>query len=500
MKRRPASPLPPPGAVWLALACLFVPLVADADVFNPEPRAAAPTVDVGGKAYTLLDTGPVTYRLVGRGRLYGFARIGLDAGQDEASAALVIEGLHGRTLRLPLEFERSKKSSWGDGHPTGVSKGRKFEVFVPAGEWMVTLQAEAPAGTRMAAVFYYDGPSQDTEVLKPSPWKFSNKLTLEHIYDDNVFTLHPDAIGAFIAGPSSGLPRMKTHDDYIFAPTLDLSATRQFWDLGKTKFRFKIKRWMYAQNPIKTNTDFDFYVRQSFPGRKSLELYLHHAPIQYIRQLGDRSPYGGVSSSKEFRFARNIINLTWRHSLSRTLSYKLILESNLRYYNKPFQENDVEAWEIRGSVAYRMFKRRLTVTADYSFEDAAGRGYDSVDESHDDSDDSDPGYHRDLYRLGLDLKTPWLRPVADKVGVAYLFMDYYYTTTKDLFDSPYQVGRRDKWAKGFIKAGKRLRKGIDLNFTFTYSERQVESPWYGDITLDKDYISRRYSLALSYAF
>lgn len=497
--RRQAAPL----AVLAVLLALSGTALGAA--FTPEPSSDAQVIPVGGKSYLELGADPVTVPLVGPGRFYGFMRVNFAPGEDgDKSATLQIAGIGTRTMRLPLTFKPSPSSTWDDGRAGTPSGGRKFEVYVPSGVWTARLTATVSDSSLATAILYYDGPPQGAEpgskAATPSPWRFRNSITLDCIYDDNIYTIHGEAIEAFRIGNIDGLPRMGSADDFIFAPTIDLAAERRFWAMGKTRLRVKVKRWMYTANPIKTNTDFDFYVRQWFPGGKSLELYLHHAPEQYIRQLGDRSPYGGVSEDREFRFARNIANLTWRHFVNREFSYSVVVETNRRYYNKPFMENDIEAWEIRGSAAYRFFDRKLRASVDYSFEDAEGRGHDSVDETRDQSDDSDPSYHRDLYRLGLDLTTPWLEPIADDIGFTYLFMDYYYTTEKDLFDSPYQVGRRDKWTKIFGKAGKRLRRGVDLDFTFTYSERQVESPWYGDITLDKDYISRRYSLALTYDF
>jgi len=506
--------LPPPGRALLLALCLLVPLVAGADVFNPEPKRAAPSVPVGDKAYVLLDQGPLEYRLVGSGRLYGFARVGFgpDDG-DTKSAALVIEGLHGRTLRLPLEFERSRSSRWGDGHPSGISKGRKFEVFVPNGAWNITVQAEAPIGTRVAAVLYYDGPSQDTEVAVKSPWKFRNSFGLEVIYDDNVTTGHNDAeedwtqdiwVGPYGEGgwaddDNSERYRLNTWDDVIVAPKLDVSAERQFWDLGKTRFRTKVKRWMYTQNPIKTNTDLDFYIRQYFGKKKSLELYLHYAPLQYIRQLGDGSVYGQLESKpKEFRFTRNVAHLNWRHTVNKKLNYSVLFETNLRYYNEPFVENDVECWEVRGVVGYKVHKR-LKLQFDYSYEDASGRGLDTVEETIENSDDGNSGYERDLYRFGFSWTTPWL-PQIDSITGSYLFMDYYYTTDRNIFDQPFQVGRRDKNTKVTVQLNHKVNRALSVYGTFRYSERKVESPWYGDITLDKDYFQHRYWVGMTYKF
>lgn len=488
---------------WVAVASLLLLAAAASAAYTPEPSSEVTVAPVGGKIYIALGADPVTVPLIGPGRFYGYMRVAFASGEEAAkSGTIQVAGVGRRTMRLPLTFEPSSVSTWDDGRPGVPSGGRKFEFYVPEGAWTARITATVEDSAFAAAVLYYDGPPQSAdpdEVPVETPWRFRNSVSLDFIYDDNIYTMHDEAIEAFRIGVVDGLPRLASYDDFIFAPKLDLAAERHFFRVGKTRLRFKVKRWMYAANPIKTNTDFDGSIRQWLGGGKSIELNLHYAPEQYIRQLGDRHPYTSELQDREFRFTRNKANLTWRHFVNGRLYYKLIAETNLRYYNKPFMENDIEAWELRASVRYRFFDRALDVTVDYSYEHASGRGHDQVGESQDVSDDSDPSYRRDLYRLGLDLDTPWLW-VAESVGVVYLFMDYYYPTDRPLFSDPYHTGRRDKWMKAFIKADRELTDTIDLDFTFEYSEREVESPWYGDITLDKDYISHRYSLALTYDF
>ncbi len=499
------------GLGLLALALLaFTPARA---AYGPEPSSEATVVPVGGKDYLLISEGAVVVPLIGPGTFYGYARAGFAPGEDGAKPGLVrIAGLGERTVRIPLDFTPSPSSTWDDGRAGLPSGGRRFEVYVPEGRWNLRLSGEVPEGGILTAVLYYDGPPQpgtsaaEAAAQRENPWRYRNSFTLEMIYDDNILTQHDENIDPWLGWPRDDVDpddyRIKTYDDLIIAPQLDLAAERHLLDWGKTRFRFKVKRWMYVQNPIKTNTDLDFSARQYFGGGKSLELRYQYAPEQYIRQLGDRPPYTDPdldAESREFRFTRNVATATWRHYMGE-LSYFVLAETNRRYYNKPFMENDIEAWEVRGQVAYRFFDRDLRVSLDYSYEDAAGRGHDTVGETAETSDDGDPGYERDLYRLGLDLQTPWLQPVCEEVGAVYLFMDYYYTTEKDIFVAPYQRGRRDKWTKIFLSASRELTRDLELDFTFVYSERAIDSSWYGDITLDKEYIQHRYELSLIYDF
>ncbi len=509
---RPArrQPRSTPAAALLGAALLLLPAAGALAAYTPNPASEARVIGVEGKDYLVISAGAVLIPVIGPGTFYGYARAGFAPGEEGEKAGEVrVAGLPGEPRARPLEFTPSPVSTWDDGRAGLPSGGRRFEVAVPEGRWNLRLSGETAGEGLLTAVVYYDGPPQPGALgadQRENPWEYRNSFTLEMIYDDNILTQNDDTIDPWLILPRDDLDpddyRVKTYDDLIIAPELDVAAERDLLAWGKTRFRFQLKRWMYVQNPIKTNTDFDVSVRQYFGGGKSLELSYQYAPEQYIRQLGDRPPYSDPdlpSESREFRFTRNVATATWRHYLGE-FSYFLLAETNRRYYNRPFMENDIEAWEVRGQVAYRFLDRDLRVSLDYSFEDAAGRGHDTAGETAASSDDGDPSYERDLYRLGVDLDTPWLAPLVDEVGGVYLFMDYYYTTAKDLFVASYQRGRRDKWTKIFLSAERDLPGDLELDLTFVYSERAIESPWYGDITLDKEYIQHRYELSLTYDF
>jgi len=511
---RPGHQFPPRLALGLALACSLGAGLAGgpalaATSYSPQPSSDATVVGIGGKDYYLLGEEPLVLPLVGPGTLSGYARAGFAPDDRESKAGSVtLAGLGDRVIRIPFTFTASESAAWDDGRPGRPSAGRKFEIFVPAGVWTLHLTGSLPAGGPLVAILYYDGPPQSefqarqAKAARQSPWTYRNRFGLEMIYTDNVLTMSEDGVDAWVAGVDPEQFLIGKYDDLVVAPTLDFSAQRKLLGWGDTRFRFKVKRWMYTQNPIKTNTDFDGYVRQFFSGGKSLELYLHYAPEQYIRQLSDRPPYSDPDAPieyKEFRFTRNIINLTWRQRLNRTWDYTLIVENNRRYYNKPFIENDTVCYECRLSVGCRVAKP-LKLSGDYSVEFAESRAYDSLDETPATSDDGDASYNRDLYRLGFDLATPWAMPVFDSIDGSYLFMDYYYTTDRDLFDDPYHVGRRDKMQKVGVSVNRKITKTLSVYASFRYSDRVVESPWYGDITIDKDFIEHRYWVGMDYSF
>lgn len=337
---------------------------------------------------------------------------------------------------------------------------------------------------------------------KKAAWDVRGSAGCSFIYNDNILGAGADDIEAFESGSYPWKFAHDSTDDVVIAPSLDLEARRDLVALGQTRLRARVKRWMYANNPIKTNTDFDFYARQYIGKRQSLELYLHAAPEQYIRQLTDRSPLADPESPllwREFRFQRNIWNLTWRQQVSRSLDAMLVFERNYRYYNREFMENDIEAWELRGSLSWTVGPV-LTLSGDYSYEDGNGRGLDEVGETITTSDDSDPSYERDLYRLEAEVSWPKLAPVVDRVSFSFLFMDYYYTTQRSLVEDPYHLGRRDLNYKGSVELQRRLSRELTARLSVRRTSRTVESPWEGDLTTDKAFVQWLTWVDLTYRF
>jgi len=484
-----------------------------------QPLGRVTTVPIGkdNKTYLAIGSAEVRIPLSGPGKVTGYARVTLAAEATEPVAgSLLLGGVPGVPAKLELEFRRSKSAVWGDDRPGLPSGGRKFVLEVPDGEFILELQGSAPDGEPVLVILYYDGPRQPhlearttdasgktsrTKSKKPAVSWVGN-AALDVIYNDNILSNSPGYNDDFISGSFPWKFITESKDDMIIAPMVDIEARANPLSWGQTRLKFKTKRWMYARNPIKTNTDFHFYLRQYFGKRQSLELYFHFSPEQYIRQLSDRSPLADPDASinwTEFRFQRNVWNVTWRQKISRKFSAKVLYEENYRYYNQPFMENDISAWEVRGNLTWKP-SRVLTWNFDYSYEDAQGRALDEPGESIINSNNSDASYARDLYRIGVDIRHSSLKKLVDRVGFSFLFMDYYYTTTKTLVQDPFHAGRRDMFYKGTVEVRRKVAKPMTLKLAVRRTERVVDSPWEGDITTDKDFTQWLYWTSLNYRF
>ncbi len=467
------------------------------------------------KLYLTVGDKGIRVPVTGPGVIRGFVRIAFPDGKvGPVDGLLDLSGVPGLTTRNIFEFTPSSKSSWGDDRPGTPSGGRKFSVEVPEGEYILELVGRVPGGDPLLILMYYDGPPQphlagkEAQVAAKPKKKvkkavtFLGHATFDVIYNDNILSNSPGYNDDFMSGNYPWKFINGTQDDLIVAPSFDIQARARLISWGQSRLKFKVKYWRYARNPVKTNTDFHFYYRQYFGLSQSLELYFHFSPEQYIRQLSDRSPLNDPDLDidwTEFRFQRNVWNATWRQRISRKFSAKVLYEENYRYYNQPFMENDITAWEVRGNVTYKM-SRVFTWNLDYSYEDAQGRGFDELGETPETSDNSDPSYERDLYRIGVDIRYGPFKKLVDRIGLSFLFMDYYYTTQKSLAQDPYHAGRRDMFYKGTVEVRRRLSKPLTLKFAVRRTERVVDSPWEGDITTDKDFTQWLYWTSMSYRF
>ena len=514
-------PRPTGLAVWLLTALAVSGLAGAVRAADPLlPLGSPETVAIGrtGTPYLVVGLQAVTVPVMGPGEVTLYVRVSMPTeGAVQRAGNLTIGGLPGPDLSLDLDFLPSRAAAWPDDRPGRPSAGTRAVFPVPAGRHDLRLTGQARGGDPLLVALYYQGPVQPSvpgllivpataEAAPDEPaeplWSFSGDAGLDIIYNDNILTNSNDDLEDFLAGLAPWKFIQESNDDLVLAPSLGLQGQADLIGWGPSRLSFKVKRWMYAFNPVKTNTDFNFYARQYFGTSRSLEAFFHFAPEQFIGMLSDRNPLDDPDAPlawREFRFQRNTWNLTWRQRINRRFSGKAIFERNFRYYNQPFMENDIEAWELRGSLSWRI-SRAVTLDLDYSYEDAAGRAVDEVGETPTTSDNSDPGYRRDLYRVGLALKPRALKRYLDGFDLSFLFMDYYYTTGRTLVDDPYHVGRRDTYYKATVEADRRLTRSVSVKAAVRRTQRLVYSPWEGDITTDKDFTQWLYWVNLNYRF
>ncbi len=531
MQRRPRHS-------WCSLAALAAlvgalllagPALADMELW---PQGKPATLLLGraeaAAVYCVMPAAGLTYRLEGPGTLSGFVKTHVAEGDSTTRSGLLrLAGVPGLPAELPLELAASRLGGYADGRAGSPSRGTWLDLAIPAGRHELRLTGSLDGGGPLYVALFYEGPPQwDTEPLqvpKPPRPRAANErfgltwgldASLGFTYEDNVFQMSEAFRQEYLTRlywNEERFQKIERLDDLILSPSLDLTGQRKFLAQGATRFSFRYSREQYATNTVLDNHEFRVVARQFF-GRNSLEVYYAYSPSKYLRQLNDRPPLVAGTTpvvSEQFRLERNRIVSTWRHRLRKDLSANVALTKKLYYYNKPHLENDLNTLGI-DITAYWTIARPWRLTLSYGFENAAARAIDVEGEALDTSPASDGTYKGNTYNAELrwvPRQAALKRLVSDLRVRAQYSVDYYSAKgTQTISDDTYHVGRQDNSYTYQLKGSRDLPavfasfglpKAVDMDFGFGYAERDVDSPWWGDIKEDKNYISRTYWIGFS---
>ena len=490
--------------------------------------------------------------LQGPGMLRFYVRAHVAPGETPPESVLVtLDGLTGYgTQRWPIAVTPSKTSGYGDGRSGGVTGGKKITLAIPFGRHEVTVRGTSNAGGPVYALFLYDGPPVEAEESVPveiaqlpptkrkkTPkktkkpvWQLDGGFSLDVIYDDNICRYSDDTLGSFKSGERPEKFAIETYDDLILSPTIQFELARALLFKKRTRFRVRYRRWDYVRNSIKANQEINLRFRQTFRRYDYLEATYTYAPDSYIKELSDRPPFTSRSVPRvyqNFLITRNAFLLRYRYRHARWLSLLGDVGRTLRFYNRPFLENDLWEWNfgVRGDIRWGSF----TTTLDYGYANVKARGYDEIGESLEDSDnDGDGSYEKDTFRIRFTYrpkKTPfepnpgsdgfsrgvqtfgsWIDRglVALRTWSFYLQHSYarqFYASQRPLYVDPLHVGRLDQqrqWQIAWYSRPLFRKASLELGGRFTV--RRADSPagvvGEDDPSEEKDYTGNRYWIAI----
>lgn len=337
--------------------------------------------------------------------------------------------------------------------------------------------------------------------------KFSGTFAFEAAYDDNVIHYSGDDLAEFVSVLNVGKFSVTKAGDWILRPRLEIAAKTKGWGGESLSLDFTASSWRYVWNDIKNNESYDVMLKHGAWGVSNFQLGFYHAPMYYIRNFRDRDPFtsrAGPLEYKDFSLTSNSLYLGFWKKYSKKVRGKLELKRAWRYFNQAFMENDNWEWRITGYLQYSLFSF-LDVKGEYAYSYVEGRGADSVGETRENSDNSDPSYERDAYAADLIFGFPKKAPL--RLSGLTLKGDhqiYYFTSKKRLEDDPFHVGRKDKIYRFEAIVDTRPVIGpANLQGGYRYTERTSTAPEASageDIGEEKDYTDNRIWIGVQYPF
>ncbi len=327
------------------------------------------------------------------------------------------------------------------------------------------------------------------------------------IYDDNVFRSPDFVIDEFRANTNPLKFTYETYDDLIVSPRIQLSIGHRWIGSRDTEFRIGYTKWQYYQNGEKNNESWTFRLRQPTWGRDNLDLSYSYAPASLIRPLSDRPPFQPRSSTPlvwlPFKSTRNAFLVSYWHRFPKGILGRFDVGRTIRYYNRPFIEDDNWEWNGAAALSYGLSKA-FRVAGEYTYSDVEARGTDTVGEKRETSDNGDASYKRDMFELSLDYSPRGALAFVSGVGLMGQYQAYYFTTNRSVLDDPLHVGRKDEVYVGELTVDTSpLYRSIALQLGYRYSQRVSTLPGHLDPSIEdeeKDYKDNRTWLGATYTF
>lgn len=361
-------------------------------------------------------------------------------------------------------------------------------------------QSSAPARERPTG-------SKRASAKRSKPlFSVAGNLDLQFIYDNNIIRLSDGSIDLFESGTEPYRYDIETKDDLIVSPRFGLTLGRKLLTTRETTLRFGYIRWQYGRNGIKNNESYTIRLRQPTVGRDFLELSYSYAPGSYVKQLSDRAPFDPRSSTPlvwlPFKGKRNAFLLGYSRRVSDRITARVDGGRVMRFYNRPFLENDNWEWNASGNLAVSISKA-FKVAGTYTYSDANARALDAVGETIATSDDSDGSYERDLYEAELTWSPGRLIKKVASFGLMGQYQEYYFTSEKPYYDDPLHTGRKDRvYAVELTTDTKPVYGPVKLVAGWRFSQRKSSLPAsvQAEDAEEKAYKDHRFWLGASYPF
>ncbi len=370
----------------------------------------------------------------------------------------------------------------------------------------------SPSGTAAArgaadAMFQTAGRPERQKSKKSRPRRISlaKTFSMHFIYDDNILRMSDETVLDFRANNPPEKFIVETYDDLILSPRLGVTIGRPMIGRKEMTLRLGYIGWFYARNGEKTNMTYSARLRQPTIGSDYLELSGSYAPTSYIRELSDRPPFVPRSTPlvyDSFKSTRNAAGLAYYHRFGPRLSARAELGRVIRYYNKPFMENDNWEWNGEGTVSIRL-ARSIRLATRYMYSDVESRNADTEGETDENTDDGNLDYERDLYEAILTIRPRGWLWIGNSIELLGQYQAYHYTSQQHPLDDPYHVGRKDEITSFETTIGTRaVWRKVTLEVGYRFSERDSSLPGRigEDVGEEKDYTDHRLWIGMSTPF
>jgi len=336
-------------------------------------------------------------------------------------------------------------------------------------------------------------------------YKWALSLSIKPYYDSNILKYSEKYIQRFKNGEDPGRFHIDRIDDLTVGYSAGLTFTDEFFGNMKTIIGTGYDTDAYTYNSVKNWATFNIFYRQQIAASTSAQFSYSYIPEFYVRHFRDEDwvKYYGYTPEtfRPYLFSKDGFSFWAQQILPwKTTRVRLYFTYD-RYYldesNTEYDSNDY----LYGFRIYQSLFNNLDLNFGYFYTTSDAKGYDELNETKVNSDDSDATNYEHAYFAGFDYVLPKVFSRNNDISIDVQYLRAFYTTDKYLEVDPLHAGRFDYNYRLYVNYNIDLMENFSATAFYNWFGRESSTSAEVNreyVSNEKDYTQFRVGINFNY--
>jgi hypothetical protein len=303
-------------------------------------------------------------------------------------------------------------------------------------------------------------------------------FNLSSYYDNNILKYSDKYLERFKNREDEGRFHIKTYDDLVLNPSIELITTLPIFKKRKTRINLEFNRRQYLVNDIKTWNYYTFGIEQSLSKRINLKFEYNYLPHFYVRHFRDKqwvALYGYTSETfQPFGFSKNDYSLYGQYLLFKDTRLRLIFGHADYFHNQHFTEYNC----ANNSIAFKLLKplfKKFRVELGYQFEKSKAKAYDASYQTKETSQGPDASYAEDEFNCMVNYRLPSIFKLSHAIEGETFYANRYFSSKFPLEYDEEHAGRVDHNLRFLLTYSVILPNQMKISAFYNWFKRDTET-------------------------
>ena len=335
---------------------------------------------------------------------------------------------------------------------------------------------------------------------------FELKVGLSSTYDDNILKYSDKYLERFMNGEDEGRFHIKTYDDLIVNPSLELEYTFRIFKKHKSELSASYSPKLYTVNSIKNWDIRSIEFRQYFAKRANFKISYSYIPYFYVRHFRDDNwinVYGYTSEAfQPYSFSKDNYGGWVENTFFKNTKIRFTFYYSTYYHNQHYTEYDSKNF-LYGIKFYQPLHRKFKVELAYQFITSDAKGYDASISTPETTLGPDATYVEDIFNLSVIYYLPKLKKRSNHLDISFAYMKRFYSSQYSALVDPLHAGRVDNNYRLYFTYKISLSSSFKLYAYYnwlmrdSHTKAKINSSYVSD---EKDYNQNQVGLKVMYNF